>query len=237
MTEDSLGIERPTVYFQYRGEVNTKRVLNLGRQRALELGILKMVVPSETGRSALRALEVLTGTNIQLIVVTHYPASTWGPKGDIPVGINRPEYQHVKRYLEEHGVVVLQGTRPFGGVSQALSWSASVPVSFAGKTLELFSAGTKIAIETALIATDTGALEEGEEVVSLGGTYKGLDTALVVKTSYSGNIFSKFEVLELIAKPHHPGKQLPEYDQEGWKGDMDVYYQNGLGTPVKDERT
>ncbi len=231
------GFIRPTVYFQYRGEANTEQVLDLARQRALELGILKMVVASETGRSALKALKVITGTDIQLIVVTHYPATTWGPSGDIPIGINRPEYQHVKRYLEEHGVVVVQGTRPFGGVSRALSWDASVPVTFVGKTLELFSAGTKIAIEAALIATDTGTLEEGERIVSLGGTYKGLDTALVVRTSYSGNIFSKFEVLELIAKPHHPGKQLPEYAQEGWKGDMEVYYQNGVDTSAKDGRT
>ncbi|MFQ6090923.1 MAG: hypothetical protein ACE5LD_05740, partial [Candidatus Bipolaricaulia bacterium] len=196
----------------------------LARDRADELGIGKMVVASGTGRSALRALQVLKETEIKLIVVTHYPARTWGPKGDIPIGLGRPEYARVKQHLEEHGVVVVQGTRPFAGVGRALGWEAPVPATFIDKTLELFSSGTKIAIEAALMAADAGALEENEETVTLGGTYKGLDTALVVRTSYSGGLFTEFEVLELIAKPHRPGKRLPEYEQEGWKGDLDQYY-------------
>jgi hypothetical protein len=159
-----------------------------------------------------------------LIVVTHYPAKTWGPQGDIPIGLGRPEYAHVKRFLEEQGAVIVQGTRPFAGVGRALGWDSPVPATFIDKTLELFSSGTKIAIEAAWMATDAGVLEEGEHVITLAGTYKGLDTALVVRTSYSGGIFTDFEVLELIAKPLRPGKRLPEYEQEGWKGDLNQYY-------------
>ena len=119
--------------------------------------------------------------------------------------------------------MVVQGTRPFVGIGRALGWEAPVPSTFVDKTLELFGAGTKIAIEAAIMATDAGALAPGEEVVTLGGTYKGLDTALVVRTSYSGGLFTEFEVLELIAKPRHPGKRLPEYAQADWKGDLDQY--------------
>jgi len=44
------------------------------------------------------------------------------------------------------------------------------------------------------MATDAGELDEGEEVVSCAGTYKGLDTALIVKTAYSINLKNwKFE--------------------------------------------
>ncbi len=75
------------------------------------------------------------------------------------------------------------------------------------------------------MATDAGALEEGEQVVTLGGTYKGLDTALIVKTSYSLNFFAKFEVLEIIAKPLRTSRLLPEYAQKEWKGDLDQYYE------------
>ena len=224
MMVEELGVVKPAFYFHHRGEINTQKALELARDRALELGIKKMVVASETGRSALKALKVLNGTGIQLIVVTHPPATTAGPKGDIPIGLSRPEYQHVKRHLEEHGVVIVQGTRPFGGVGRALDWKAAVPATFVDETLELFSSGTKIAIEVAVMATDAGAVEAGEEVVSLGGTYKGLDTALVVKAAYSYTIFTEFEVLEIIAKPRRPGKRLPEYRQEGWKGDLERYY-------------
>jgi len=221
---EELGFAKPTFYFKYCGEVNTTKVLELARQRALALGIEKMVVASETGRSALQAFQVIKGLEIKLIVVTHYPDKTWGPKGDIPIGISRPEYAYVKQFLEQHDASIVQGTRPFAGVSRALGWDFPVPDAFIDKTLELFSSGTKIAIEASLMATDSGALDDGEKVVALGGTYKGLDTALVVKTSYTGNFFTEFEVLEIVAKPLYPNKHLPEYEQEAWKGDLDKYY-------------
>lgn len=219
-----LGVAKPTFYFRYRGETNTREVLELARGRASELNIDKMVVASETGRSALKALEVLEGTEMSLIVVTHYPSQTWGPKGDIPIGLTRPEYVHVKRFLEKHGVIVVQGTRPLGGIGRSLGWDAPVPATFVDKALELFGAGTKIAIEAALMATDAGAMDPGQEAVTLGGTYKGLDTALIVRTSYSGSFFCDFEVMEIIAKPRCPGRHLPEYEQKSWKGDLDQYY-------------
>jgi hypothetical protein len=183
-----------------------------------------MVVASETGRSALMALEAIKGTKIGLIVVTHYPGRTWGPKGDIPIGLMRPEYARAKRFLEKHGAIIVQGTRPLGGIGRSLGWDTPVPATFVDKALELFGAGTKIAIEAALMATDAGALAPRQESVTLAGTYKGLDTALVVHTSYSGSLFSEFEVLEVVAKPRCPGRRLPEYEQEGWKGSLDQYY-------------
>jgi len=73
------------------------------------------------------------------------------------------------------------------------------------------------------MATDAGELDEGEEVVSCAGTYKGLDTALIVKTAYSIN-FKKLEVREIIAKPLCRVKKLPEFTSENWKGDLEGYY-------------
>lgn len=77
-------VERNVVYFRYCGEVNTDKVLHVARLRCKELGLNKVVISSETGRSAIRALDVFRGAGIEMIVVTHYPATTWGPKGDIP---------------------------------------------------------------------------------------------------------------------------------------------------------
>ncbi|MGQ9546931.1 MAG: hypothetical protein ACUVTR_07275 [Dehalococcoidia bacterium] len=183
-----------------------------------------MVVASQTGRSATKAFAALTGTNIGLIVVTHYPARTWGPKGDIQIGLMRPEYARARRFLEKHGATIVQGTRPLGGIGRSVSWDAPVPATYVDKALELFGPGTKIAIEAAIMATDAGALDPGQELVTLAGTYKGLDTALVVRMSYSGSFLSEFEILEIVAKPRRPARRLPEYDQEGWKGDLAPYY-------------
>ncbi len=80
-------------------------------------------------------------------------------------------------------------------------------------------------------------LKEGEEVVALGGTYKGLDTALVVRTAWSGNFFAKFEVLEIIAKPRRTWIRLPEYEQGGWRGDLDQYYRPIQASALKTRET
>ena len=217
-------IERKTVYFRHCGEVNTERVLQAARERCEETNINKVVIASETGRSAIKALQVFKGTKIGIIVVTHYPAETWGPKGNIPIGLKRKEYAENLKRLVENGCKIVQGTRPFAPPSRSISWEQPTPEGIIDKTLEIFGAGTKIAIEAAVMATDAGEVEEGEEVVACAGTYKGLDTALVVKTAYSMNFFKSFEVKEIVAKPLCRVKKLPEFKYENWKGSLEDYY-------------
>lgn len=194
-------VTRDTVYFGYCGEVNTESVLHAVRERCRQLGIRTVVIASETGRSALRALDVLRGTGTELVVVTHYPATTWGPKGDIPIGLMREEYSHIREVLAKDGVRIVQGSRPLAPPSRAIKWDYPTPEAVMDKTLEVFGAGTKIAIEAAVMATDAGEVSEGDEIISCAGTYKGLDTALVVRTAYSMNFFTAFEVREVVAKP------------------------------------
>ena len=219
-----MGFEEKTVYyFKDCGEVNTDQLLEIVRKRSLDLGIAKVIIASETGRSAVKALEKFQETNIRLIVVTHYPATTWGPKGDIPIGLKRKEYAANLRKLLKNEAKIVQGTRPFAPPSRSLNWSLTAEAMI-DSTLELFGAGTKIAVEAAIMATDAGELEEGEQIISCAGTFKGLDTALLVETAYSMNFFKKFEVREIIAKPLHRVKKLPEHKYKHWKGDLDKYY-------------
>ncbi len=217
-------IERKAYYFKYCGEVNTQKLLEIVKLRCMELGPKTVIIASETGRSAIKALKLFKETGIKMIVVTHYPAKTWGPKGDIPIGLRRKEYAANLKILEDSGVKIIQGTRPFAPPSRALNWDLTLEAVL-DKTLELFGAGTKIAIEAAVMATDAGELDEGEEVISCAGTFKGLDTALLVKTAYSMNFFKEFEVKEIIAKPICRVKKLPEYKYENWRGNLDKYYE------------
>ena len=215
---------REITYFRYCGEVNIEKVLHGAKKRCEELGIDEIVIASETGRSALKAVDAFRGTKTKIIVVTHYPATTWGPKGDIPIGLMREEYSETRKKLLENGVKIVQGSRPFAPPSRSIKWEFPTPEGILDKTLEIFGAGTKIAIEAAVMATDAGEVNEGEEVVSCAGTYKGLDTALVVRTAYSMNFFKDFEVREIIVKPRYRVRELPEYKYENWKGDLDKYY-------------
>ena len=217
-------MQRRVMYFKYCGEVNTEEVLRAVRSRCESSDLGKVVIASETGRSATRALDVFKGTDIRMIVVTHYPASTWGPKGKIPIGLKREEYAERLNKLEKNGVRVVQGTRPLAPPSRSINWDYPTPEGIVEKTLEIFGAGTKIAIEAAVMATDAGLLDEGEEVVSCAGTFKGLDTALVVKTTFGAHLFGEFVVKEITAKPVCRVKKLPEYEFKNWKGNLDAYY-------------
>lgn len=217
-------ITREITYFRYCGEVNTEKVLHAARKRCEELKINKIVIASETDRSALKAVDVFRAINTKIIVVTHYPATTLGPRGDIPIGLMRKEYSETKEKLLENGVKIVQGSRPFAPPSRSIKWDNPSPEGVMDKTLDVFGAGTKIAIEVAIMATDAGEIDEEEEIISCAGTYKGLDTALVVRTAYSMNFFKDFEVREIIVKPICRVRELPEYKYENWKGDLDEYY-------------
>lgn len=210
-------------YFHYCGEANTEKLLEAVKTRCTRLGPEKVVIASETGRSALKALKIFRGADIKMVVVTHYPATTWGPKGDIPIGLKREEYAENMKKLLDDGVKVVQGTRPFAPPSRSLNWDSTLE-GIIDKTLELFGAGTKISIEVAVMATDAGEVGEGEKIISCAGTFKGLDTALLVKTASSMNFFKEFEVKETIAKPSCRVKKLPEHEYKYWKGDLDKYY-------------
>ncbi len=213
-----------TLYFRYCGEANTVPLLQAVKKRALELGIGRVVVASETGRSALLSLEALSGIGVRLVVVTHPPATTWGPHGDIPIGLQRPEYTAAREKLQAAGVPIVQGTRPLAPLSRSLGWREPTPEMIIDRTLELLGAGTKIAIEASAMATDAGVISEGSEIITCAGTYKGLDTALIVRATYTAEFYDRFELREFIARPRCRLHRLPEYEQEGWRGDLEPYY-------------
>jgi len=102
-----------------------------------------------------------------MVVVTHYPAETWGPKGSIPIGLKREEYADRLGKLTDNGVRVGQGTRPFASPSRSLNWDLTLE-GVMDKTLELFGAGTKIAVEAAVVATDAGEIGEDRSICGLG---------------------------------------------------------------------
>lgn len=73
-------------------------------------------------------------------------------------------------------------------------------------TLYTLGQGFKVAVEVALISVDKGLAKEGEEVIAIGGTDKGADTAIVVKAASSEGMIGsdprkRLEVREIIALP------------------------------------
>jgi len=67
-------------------------------------------------------------------------------------------------------------------------------------TLRTFGQGTKVAVEIAVMAADAGLVRTDEDVISMGGTASGADTALVIQPACSADFFD-LKVKEIICKP------------------------------------
>jgi hypothetical protein len=100
-------------YFQRPGEENTADAARMAVQRARELNLRRIIVASTSGTTALRFLEAMEGTGLELVVVTHV------------VGFSSPgvwEFSpDAEKRLREKGVRIVTGTHALSGLERALS--------------------------------------------------------------------------------------------------------------------
>ncbi len=193
MNEISLYDDITCRYFKRPGPKNTEGVLETVSRRAKELGIGKVLIATCSGRTALSALDTL-GPGLKIIAITHV------------TGFLRHDFQEmseeVRRKLESKGVSVLTCQHAFGGIGRGVRNKLSTYQldEIVAYTLRTFGQGTKVAIELALMAADAGLARTDEEVISIGGTGKGADTALVLQPANSANFFD-LKVKEIVCKP------------------------------------
>jgi hypothetical protein len=221
---NSLGELKNTFYFNVCGQINTEETLKLAIQRAHELNIKKLVVASETGLSALKATELLRDSGINLIVIT----SAAGTKientiiGDLRIGI--PE-KKIWDQLEKNGAKIVRATDPLYNIGAALEHNGIPTVATLIRLcLKMISSGTAVCVTATLMATDNGALREGEEVIAVAGSWLGLDTALVVQATNSVNLLKAgaMQIREIICKPRNPAYSWP-INQKDWIGNLKLY--------------
>jgi len=221
---NSLGKLNNIFYFDVCGQINTEKTLELAIQRAHELDIKKLVVASETGLSALKAVEMLRGSGINLIVVT----SAAGTKientviGNLRVGISDKE---IWSQLAKSGARIVRATDPLYNIGAALE-HRGVPTlaTLIRMCLRMISSGTAVCVTAVLMATDNGVLAEGEEVVSVAGSWVGLDTALVVRATNSVKLLKAgvMQIREIVCKPRNPAYTWP-INQKDWVGNLKLY--------------
>jgi len=221
---DSLGELKNVFYFDVCGQINTEKTLKLAIKRANELNIKKLIVASETGLTALKAVEMLRGSGINLLVVT----SAAGTKventviGDLRIGIPDRE---IWNQLEMGGAKIVRATDPLYNVGAALE-HRGVPTlaTLVRMCLRMISSGTAVCVTAVLMATDNGVLTEGEEVVAVAGSWVGLDTALVVRAANSVNLLKRgaMQIKEIICKPRNPAYSWP-INQRDWVGNLEPY--------------
>ena len=212
-----LGVSRPTFYFDVHGEVNTEKAIELARERAVELGIGKVVVASETGLTALRVLDAFPGSEVVVVSSAAGTLVEGSVIGDLRIGI--PDEEILGELLGREARVV-RGTDPFWNLA---AHTQLVDVGRLGMMFyKVVCGGLHVCMTAVLEATDAGHLAQGEEVVALAGSFVGLDTAIVAGAANSVNFFDAFEVREIICKPRRARYTWP-INQEDWRGDLEKY--------------
>ncbi len=181
-----------TVYFEEPGKINTERTLQIALKRVQELRIEQIVVASTGGYTALEAMEVFKDYNP--IIVTH------------SAGFNNPNEQEMpeekRRELEDMGATVLTCLHSFGGIGRAVrkQFNTYQLDDIIANTLRVLGEGMKVGCEITLMAADAGLINTEKDTVSISGTGRGADTALVLRPANTQNFFD-LKVKEILCKP------------------------------------
>ncbi|MBU0614795.1 MAG: hypothetical protein KJ601_01775 [Nanoarchaeota archaeon] len=189
-------MKKDITYFEKPGEENTEETLKLAVQYAKANNIKTIVIGSARGVSALKLKDM--APDLEIIDVAYSPGVSYKE--------TLAEFEKNKTKIEQAGIKIIQCTHAFSGIDKCIfkKYGTLTPNVLISETLKLISEGTKVAVECALMAVDTGALRQKQPILALGGTHQGVDTCLLVEPSSTSNFFD-LGILEIICMPRYGG--------------------------------
>jgi len=185
-------IERKTIYFEKAGNQNTGTLLKHVKKYAESAGIRDIVVASTSGETGATASRLFKGYNV--VVVTHHTGFSESGQQELN--------EKYRKQIIENGAKIFTGTHALSSVEKAVrkKFGTMMPLELMANTLRLMGEGTKVCVEIVLMAADAGLIPVDRDVVSIAGTSKGADTALVIKPANASRFFD-LKIREVIAKP------------------------------------
>jgi hypothetical protein len=180
------------MYFDQGGKDNTNQVASLVADYAKRQGIRHIVVASVSGYTADAILNAVS--DAEITVVTHVIGMR--ENGADTMGAEK------RAELVQRGARIVTATHVLSGIERSISskFGGVYPVEIMAHTLRLFGAGVKVAVECATMALDHGAIPYGEDIISIGGTGGGADTAILIRPAHGSRIFET-RIKEIICKP------------------------------------
>lgn len=166
-------------YFKHFGPHNTDEVIEIVKKRIGEHDIGTIVVASTSGRTGVKCLTELKN-RVSIVVISHQEMHPSHKDRIMELGGKVADKTHLPLHLE--------------GMDEVR------------ETFRTFGQGFKVAVEVILIAADLGLIDLYRDVVGIGGTGTGADTALIVRSTLTKEIFSedesrKLEIREILAMP------------------------------------
>jgi hypothetical protein len=186
-------VEEKTVYFAKAGEQNTDTLLEVVKKYVEKEDIKDIVVASTTGQTGAKAAEMFKGRNV--VIVTHYFGFKEPGKSEL-----QDEYE--TRILA-NGATIFAGTHALSSAERAVrkDFGAIQPLELMANVLRRMGEGTKVCVEISLMAADAGLIPADGDIIAIGGTGRGADTALRIHPANAGKFFD-LKIRQVIAKPH-----------------------------------
>lgn len=194
------------VCFENAGKQNTAETIRIALEKAMALDC-PIVAASTMGVTADALLSAAEQAGFKNQIVIVRGCSSRQRSG---VNLMKPE---VKAELESRGAVIVTAAHALSAGERAISggFKGAYPLELMAHTLRMFGQGTKVCVETAVMALDADALPFGVPVVAIGGSHRGADTAVVVTPSYSATLLNTV-VNEILCKPFDVRNPDPSMD-------------------------
>ena len=178
------------MYFEKCGKINTEETVKLAIKTAKEKGINYMVVASNEGETA----KLLKDCGINVIVVTHVNGFKQAGTQEMP--------EETRAELKSYGFRVYTSTHALSGAERSLSnkFGGISPIEVMAYSLRMFGQGVKVCVEVSTMALDGGIIPYGEDIIAIGGSGRGADSAIILRPAHSSSILET-KIKEIICKP------------------------------------
>jgi len=181
------------IYLERPGPQNTEDVIDAVTAYIARSGLERVVVASTTGSTATKFAAALE-KKAELVVVTHHT-------GFSQEGTQRFDPEK-RKMLERQGVTVLTQSHVLSGVERSISrkfGGVSRVETISEALRSLLGHGLKVCVEIAIMAADAGVIPIAD-IVAVGGTGSGSDTAVVIRPAHMNNFFDA-RIREIIVIP------------------------------------
>jgi hypothetical protein len=190
----SKGIEGRVFYFDKKGPVNTRKTLEIAIACCKERNIKKIVIASSTGETALKLQEKARGS-VEIIAVTYCAGSRFREEVE--------GFEKNRDSLIAKDIRIVRGLHALSGVERGFEGkykSSFIPLNLVSDTLRMFSQGVKVCVEISVMAAEHGFITPDEDIVAVGGSGKGADTAMVIRPAFAANFFET-KIKTLLCMP------------------------------------
>ena len=174
------------------GPEGTSATIEAVRNRLAGDGVEHVVVATTTGKTAVAFAEALS--DIEVVAVTHHVGFREGDLFEF-----EPEHAAA---LEAAGAAIVTCSHALSGVGRSVSrkFGGITAPELIAHTLRMFGQGMKVCVECAVMAADAGAIPTDRDVLCVGGTGRGADTAVVLRPAHANNLF-EMRIREILCLP------------------------------------